>query len=104
VTDTLGRWRSDAHLFREPVTMVKGEVLNERTRRDRGEWTELATEISIELDEQLVECKTALQHQAEEMLSILAQFEERLKARLDAAEARLAAFRAETALHPPSTS
>jgi hypothetical protein len=49
----------------------------------------------MELDEQLVECKTALQNQAHEMLVILAQFEERIKARLDAAEARLAAFRAQ---------
>ena len=63
----------------------------------------MTNEVGIELDAQLVECKTALQHQAEEMLSILAQFEEKLKARLDAAEARLAALRAQAA-SPHSTS
>jgi hypothetical protein len=56
----------------------------------------MAVDLAIELDEQLIECKTALQNQAQEMLSILFQFEERLKARLDAAEARLAALRSES--------
>lgn len=56
----------------------------------------MAIDMTTELDEQLVECKTALHQQATEMLAILAQFEERLKAKLDAAEARLAAFRLET--------
>jgi hypothetical protein len=77
--------------------------LNELKRLERGELSTMTNEVGVELDAQLVECKTALQHQAEEMLSILAQFEERLKARLDAAEARLAALRAQTALPPSST-
>jgi hypothetical protein len=53
----------------------------------------MAIDRMTEIDEQLVECKTALQRQAEEMLTILVQFEAKLKARLDAAEARLAAIR-----------
>lgn len=56
----------------------------------------MAMDIAVELDKQLVECKTTLQKQASDMLTTLVQFEERLKARLDAAEARLAALRAET--------
>ncbi len=55
----------------------------------------MAADFAVDLDQQLVECKTALQNQAEEMLTILVQFEERLKARLDAAEARLASLRSE---------
>jgi hypothetical protein len=54
----------------------------------------VATEFARELDEQLLECKVALQEQAQTMLSLLLQFEAHLQARLDAAEARIAALRA----------
>jgi hypothetical protein len=53
-------------------------------------------EFAQELDEQLLECKVALQEQAQTMLSLLIQFEAQLQARLDAAEARIAALRAAT--------
>jgi len=53
----------------------------------------MATDISRELEDQLVETKAALQGQAEQMLDLLLQFEARLQARLDAAEARIAAYR-----------
>lgn len=51
-----------------------------------------STEIVTELDEELRACKEALQDQAQEMLSLLLQFEARLKHRLDLAEARIAAM------------
>lgn len=53
----------------------------------------MATEYARDLEDQLVETKAALQGQAEEMLDLLLQFEARLQARLDAAEARIAALR-----------
>ena len=54
----------------------------------------MATDIAKELEDQLVETKTALQGQAEQMLDLLRQFEAQLQARLDAAEAQIAAYRA----------
>lgn len=53
----------------------------------------MATDIAQELEDQLAETKAALQGQAKEMLDLLLQFEARLQARLDAAEARIAALR-----------
>lgn len=53
----------------------------------------MATDFQRELDEQLVECKAALQGQAQAMLELLLEFEARLQARLEAAEARIAAVR-----------
>lgn len=53
----------------------------------------MATDIATELEDQLVQTKAALQGQAEQMLDLLLQFEARLQARLDAAEARIAAYR-----------
>jgi hypothetical protein len=53
-----------------------------------------STEIAAELDDELRACKEALQDQAQEMLSLLLQFEARLKYRLDQAEARIAALQA----------
>jgi uncharacterized protein involved in exopolysaccharide biosynthesis len=54
----------------------------------------MATDFARDLEDQLVKTKAALQDQAEEMLSLLLQFEARLQERLDAAEARIAALRA----------
>ncbi len=54
----------------------------------------MATDFARDLEDQLVQTKAALQGQAEEMLSLLLQFEARLQERLDAAEARIAALRA----------
>lgn len=54
----------------------------------------MATDFAQDLEDQLAETKAALQDQAEEMLDLLMQFEARLQARLDAAEARIAALRA----------
>ena len=65
--------------------------------RDRDS---IPTEIARELDEQLVECKVALQGQAQSMLELLLEFEARLKSRLEAAEARIAAFRAANGRKP----
>jgi len=62
-----------------------------------GGKTSVATEFAQDLDEQLLECKVALQEQAQTMLSLLLQFEAQLQARLDAAEARIAAARASIA-------
>ncbi|MGH2458103.1 MAG: hypothetical protein ACRDIY_04475 [Chloroflexota bacterium] len=56
----------------------------------------MATDIARELEDQLVETKSALQGQAEQMLDLLRQFEAQLQARLDAAEAQIAAYRAST--------
>lgn len=53
----------------------------------------MATDIAREMEDQLVQTKAALQGQAEQMLDLLLQFEARLQARLDAAEARIAAYR-----------
>ncbi len=52
----------------------------------------MATEFATELDEDLRVCKAALQDQAQAMLTLLLQFEARLKQRLDLAEARIAAL------------
>jgi len=52
----------------------------------------MATEFATELDQELRECKAALQDQAQQMLALLLQFEARLKQRLDLAEARIAAL------------
>lgn len=54
----------------------------------------MATDFAQELEDQLSKTKSALQDQAEEMLTLLLQFEARLQERLDAAEARIAALRA----------
>ncbi len=64
----------------------------------------MATEFVRELDEQLLECKAALQDQAQAMLELLLRFEAQLKARLDAAEARIAILRAAEAISPPAAS
>ena len=53
----------------------------------------MATDFVQDLDDQLAETKAALQDQAAEMLDLLLQFEARLQARLDAAEARIAELR-----------
>jgi hypothetical protein len=53
----------------------------------------MATDYARDLDAQLIECKLALQGQAQAMLDLLMEFEARLQARLDAAEARIAAVR-----------
>ena len=55
----------------------------------------MATEFAQELDEQLTEAKLALQGQAQAMLDLLLQFEERLQERLAVAEARIAAMQAD---------
>lgn len=57
----------------------------------------MTTETARELDEQLVECKAALQGQAQAMLTLLVEFEARLQERLDAAEARIATIRSASA-------
>jgi hypothetical protein len=54
----------------------------------------MATDYARDLDEQLVECKVALQRQAQAMLDLLLEFEARVTARLDAVEARIASARA----------
>lgn len=53
----------------------------------------MATDYDRELETQLIEAKAALQGQAEAMLDFLLQFESKLQARLDAAEARIVALR-----------
>lgn len=62
--------------------------------REDVEGTSMATDFAKDLEDQLVETKAALQGQAEEMLGLLLQFEARLQARIEAAEARIAALRA----------
>ncbi len=64
----------------------------------------MATDIAKDLEDQLAETKAALQGQAEQMLDLLLQFEARIQARLDAAEARIAEFRASGATEPASPS
>lgn len=54
----------------------------------------MPTNATRDLDEELMECKVALQSQAQAMLELLLQFEARLQQRLDAAEARIVAARA----------
>ena len=68
----------------------------------------MATDYARDLDAQLIECKLALQGQAQAMLDLLMEFEARLQARLDAAEARIAAAREAAArtngdVRPPSS-
>jgi hypothetical protein len=53
----------------------------------------MATELAADLDRDLLEAKEALHGQAETMLSLLHEFEIRIQARLDRAEARIAALR-----------
>ncbi|HUX88061.1 MAG TPA: hypothetical protein VMW65_13755 [Chloroflexota bacterium] len=53
----------------------------------------MATDYDRELETQLIEAKAALQGQAEAMLDLLLQFESKLQARLDAAEARIVSLR-----------
>ncbi|HLH74858.1 MAG TPA: hypothetical protein VKX96_16345, partial [Chloroflexota bacterium] len=53
----------------------------------------MAKDYDRELESQLIEAKAALQGQAEAMLDLLLQFESKLQARLDAAEARIIALR-----------
>ncbi|HVB97096.1 MAG TPA: hypothetical protein VNG11_05145 [Chloroflexota bacterium] len=53
----------------------------------------MATDYDRELESQLIEAKAALQGQAEAMLDLLLQFESKLQARLDAAEARIVSLR-----------
>ena len=64
----------------------------------------MASEFAAELDRQLEECKSALQDQAQAMVAILAEFEFQVKARLEAAEARIARVRAFESGHGPSAS
>ncbi len=56
----------------------------------------MTTEFTRELED-LAEAKQALQGQAQAMLELLAQFETRLQARLDAAEARINELQAKDA-------
>lgn len=53
----------------------------------------MATDIARDLDSQLLEAKAALHDQAEAMLDFLLRFESQLQARLEAAEAKIAALR-----------
>ena len=54
----------------------------------------MAANIAVDLDQQLVDCKERLQDQAQAMLASLLDFELRLQARLELAEARINALRA----------
>lgn len=64
------------------------------TAEELGDRTVMPTNATRDLDEELMECKVALQSQAQAMLELLLQFEARLQQRLDAAEARIVAARA----------
>jgi hypothetical protein len=54
----------------------------------------MAANIAVDLDQELVDCKERLQDQAQAMLASLLDFELRLQARLELAEARINALRA----------
>jgi len=54
----------------------------------------MAANIAVDLDQELVDCKERLQDQAQAMLASLLEFELRLQARLELAEARINALRA----------
>jgi hypothetical protein len=54
----------------------------------------MAANIAVDLDQELVDCKERLQDQAQAMLASLLEFESRLQARLELAEARINALRA----------
>jgi hypothetical protein len=54
----------------------------------------MAATIAVDLDQELVDCKERLQDQAQAMLASLLDFELRLQARLELAEARINALRA----------
>jgi polyhydroxyalkanoate synthesis regulator phasin len=62
----------------------------------------MATDFVQDLDEELTECKAALQDQAQAMLELLLQFEARLQSRLDAAQARIDALRSVTSRSRPN--
>jgi hypothetical protein len=63
------------------------------TRGKVGEVNGMVREFAFDLDRQLEECRLALQNQAQAMLAILAEFEANVKARLEAAEARIETIR-----------
>ena len=54
----------------------------------------MAANLAVDLDQELVDCKERLQDQAQAMLASLLEFELRLQARLELAEARINALRA----------
>ncbi|HLZ07577.1 MAG TPA: hypothetical protein VKT80_03250 [Chloroflexota bacterium] len=53
----------------------------------------MVRDLTTDLERQLEDCALALQSQAQAMLATLAEFESQVKARLDAAEARMATIR-----------
>lgn len=76
---------------RRPILAIDRLVATEK--REDFEGSRMATDVAQELEDQLAKTKAALQGQAEEMLDLLLQFEARLQERLEAAEARIAAYR-----------